>query len=449
MPTALSCFKAYDIRGRVPLELNLELARQIGLAFAAEFSPKTVCIGRDARLSSKDISLVLANGLEDGGAEVVDIGLCGTEEIYHATFSQGFDGGIMITASHNPADWNGMKLVRAGAVPVSADSGLAAIRERILAGDLPVARRRGYTRRQSFRAEYAAHLLGYLDGADLAPMTVVVNAGNGCAWPAVQELLPHLPCRLIPLHPEPDGSFPNGVPNPLLPENREETSRAVLAHKADFGIAFDGDFDRCFFFDEQGQFIEGYYLVGLMAAALLEGHQGEKIIHDARLVWNTQEMVLAAGGIPVETKAGHAFMKERMRAENALYGGEMSAHHYFRDFSHCDSGMLAWLLLYKLLSRRGRPLSDLVEERTRLFPVSGEINRSVADAGAIMETVRERYEKDALSVTFVDGLSMDMGDWRFNMRRSNTEALLRLNVESRADKALMEARRDELLRFMV
>ena len=449
MPTALSCFKAYDIRGRVPLELNLELARQIGLAFAAEFAPKTVCIGRDARLSSKDISLVLANGLEDGGAEVVDIGLCGTEEIYHATFSQGFDGGIMITASHNPADWNGMKLVRAGAVPVSADSGLAAIRERILAGDLPVARKRGYTRSQSFRAEYAAHLLGYLEGADLAPLTVVVNAGNGCAWPAVQAVLSHLPCRLIPLHPEPDGSFPNGVPNPLLPENREETSRAVLAHKADFGIAFDGDFDRCFFFDERGQFIEGYYLVGLMAAALLEGHPGEKIIHDARLVWNTREMVLAAGGVPVETKAGHAFMKERMRAENALYGGEMSAHHYFRDFSYCDSGMLAWLILYKLLSRLGRPLSELVEERMRLFPVSGEINRNVADAGAIMEKVRARYEKDALAVTFVDGLSMDMGDWRFNMRQSNTEALLRLNVESRADKTLMETRRDELLRFMV
>ena len=449
MPTALSCFKAYDIRGRVPLELNLELARQIGLAFAAEFAPKTVCIGRDARLSSKDISLVLANGLEDGGAEVVDIGLCGTEEIYHATFSQGFDGGIMITASHNPADWNGMKLVRAGAVPVSADSGLAAIRERILAGDLPVARKRGYTRSQSFRAEYAAHLLGYLEGADLAPLTVVVNAGNGCAWPAVQAVLSHLPCRLIPLHPEPDGSVPNGVPNPLLPENREETSRAVLAHKADFGIAFDGDFDRCFFFDERGQFIEGYYLVGLMAAALLEGHPGEKIIHDARLVWNTREMVLAAGGVPVETKAGHAFMKERMRAENALYGGEMSAHHYFRDFSYCDSGMLAWLILYKLLSRLGRPLSELVEERMRLFPVSGEINRNVADAGAIMEKVRARYEKDALAVTFVDGLSMDMGDWRFNMRQSNTEALLRLNVESRADKTLMETRRDELLLFMV
>lgn len=451
MPATLSCFKAYDIRGRVPLELNLELARQIGLAFAAEFSPATVCIGRDARLSSRDISLVLANGLEDGGAEVVDLGLCGTEEVYHATFSQGFDGGIMITASHNPADWNGMKLVRAGAVPVSADSGLEAIKKRILAGDLPVARKRGFTRRQSFRREYAAHLLDYLGqsrGRSLAPLTIVANAGNGCAWLAVQELLPHLPCRLIALHPEPDGNFPNGVPNPLLPENREETSRAVLAHKADFGIAFDGDFDRCFFFDERGEFIEGYYLVGLMASALLADHPGGKILHDSRLIWNTREVVLAAGGVPVETRAGHAFMKERMRAENALYGGEMSAHHYFRQFSHCDSGMLAWLLLYKLLSESGRPLSELVAERMRLFPVSGEINRSVRDAGAVLERVRAHYEKSALTVTFVDGLSMDMGDWRFNMRRSNTEPLLRLNVESRADKALMEARRDELLRFM-
>ena len=452
MPTKLSCFKAYDIRGRVPLDLNLELARQIGLAFAAEFSPKTVCIGRDARLSSRDISLVLANGLEDGGADVVDIGLCGTEEIYHATFSQGFDGGIMITASHNPADWNGMKLVRAGAVPVSSDSGLLAIRERILSGNLPVARKRGYTRRQSFRDEYVAHLLTYLGQngiSGLAPMTIVANIGNGCAWPPIQELLPHLPCTVIPLHPEPDGTFPNGVPNPLLPENRAETSRAVREHKADFGIAFDGDFDRCFFFDERGDFVEGYYLVGLMAASLLAGHPGAKVIHDARLIWNTQEMVLAAGGIPIETKAGHAFMKERMRAENALYGGEMSAHHYFRDFSYCDSGMIAWLLLYKMLSQSGKPLSELVEERMRLFPVSGEINRSVGDARAILEKARERYEKEALCVTFVDGLSMDMGNWRFNLRTSNTEPLLRLNVESRADKTLMEAKRDELLALMV
>ncbi|MDR2488048.1 MAG: phosphomannomutase [Desulfovibrio sp.] len=448
MSTALSCFKAYDIRGRVPEELNLELARQIGLAFAAEFAPTTVCIGRDARLSSRDISLVLANGLEDGGVEVVDIGLCGTEEVYHATFSQGFDGGIMITASHNPADWNGMKLVRAGAAPVSADSGLHAVRDRILSKDLPIVRKKGNTRRQTFRTEYTDHLLGYFGEKTLrqfAPLTIVINAGNGCAWLPIRDILSRLPCTIIPLHEEPDGTFPNGVPNPLLPENRRVTSLAVLRHRADIGVAFDGDFDRCFFFDEQGNFIEGYYVVGLIAATLLAEHPGETIIHDSRLVWNTQEMVLAAGGIPFESKAGHAFMKERMRAENALYGGEMSAHHYFRDFSHCDSGMLAWLLLYKLLSHSGKPLSELVKERMRLFPVSGEINRSVGNVGQILEAVRVRYEKTAKTVTFVDGLSVDMGDWRFNLRSSNTEPLLRLNVESRADPSLMEARRDELL----
>ena len=452
MSAELSCFKAYDIRGRVPTDLNLELARQVGLAFAAEFSPKTVCIGRDMRLSSRDISLVLANGLEDGGVDVVDIGLCGTEEVYHATFSQGFDGGIMITASHNPADWNGMKLVRGEAVPVSADSGLFAIRDRILAGNLPVACNCGHTRTQSFRPDFVTHILSHLGegGTEgLAPLTIVANAGNGCAWLPIQEFLPHLPGTVIPLHPEPDGTFPNGVPNPLLPENRQETSRAVLSHKADFGIAFDGDFDRCFFFDERGNFIEGYYIVGLLASTLLAAHPGERVIHDSRLIWNTREMVLAAGGIPLESKAGHAFLKERMRAENALYGGEMSAHHYFREFSYCDSGMIAWLLLYKLLSLCGRPLSEMVDERMRLFPVSGEINRKVRDAKEVLDRARERYEKDALAVTFVDGLSMDMGDWRFNLRVSNTEPLLRLNVESRADQALMEAKRDELLSLMV
>ena len=448
---SLPCFKAYDIRGRVPLELNLELARQIGLAFAAEFSPKTVCIGRDMRLSSQDMSRVLSAGLQDGGVHVVDLGLCGTEEVYHATFSQNFDGGIMITASHNPADWNGMKLVRTGSVPVSGDSGLFAIRDRILSGNLPLAEQRGGSRRQSYRTEYIAHLLSHLGNGvkDLAPLTIVANAGNGCAWLPMQELVPHLPCTVIPLHAEPDGTFPNGVPNPLLPENREETRQAVLAHKADFGIAWDGDFDRCFFFDEKGEFIEGYYIVGLLAEALLAMHPGEKIIHDPRLTWNTQEVVTATGGIPLESKTGHAFIKERMRAENALYGGEMSAHHYFRDFAYCDSGMIVWMLLYQLISRTGKPLSQLVAERMRLFPVSGEINRKVQDAQAAIARVQAHYEPKAKSVTFVDGLSMDFGDWRFNLRMSNTEPLLRLNVETRADQALMEQKRDELLAMMV
>lgn len=451
MTDTLTCFKAYDIRGRVPFELNLELARQIGLAFAAEVAPATVCIGRDMRLSSRDMALVLANGLEDGGANVIDLGLCGTEEVYHATFSQGYDGGIMITASHNPADWNGLKLVRAGAVPVSADSGLFAIRDRILSGNLPIAQRRGYTERRCHRDEYIALLLSLLGPggvSSLRPLRIVANAGNGCAWPVMEQLIPRLPGTFIPLHETPDGTFPHGVPNPLLPENRAATSRHVVEHKADLGIAWDGDFDRCFFFDETGAFVESYYLVGLLAQELLARYPGASVIHDTRLTWNTRELVEKAGGVPIEGKTGHAFMKERMRIENAVYGGEMSAHHYFRDFAYCDSGMLVWLLVWQIMSRTDKPLSALVGERMSRFPVSGEINRSVCDAPAVRARVRARYEKDALSVTHIDGLSMDMGMWRFNLRSSNTEPLLRLNVESRGDKPLMEAKRDEILAMM-
>jgi phosphomannomutase len=292
-------------------------------------------------------------------------------------------------------------------------------------------------------------LLGPEGTASLRPLRIVANAGNGCAWPALRELLPRLPGQLIPLHEEPDGTFPNGVPNPLLPENRAETGRAVRELGADIGIAWDGDFDRCFFFDETGEFVESYYLVGLLAESLLAAHPGAKIIHDSRLFWNTRELVEQAGGIPLEGKTGHAFMKERMRRENALYGGEMSAHHYFRDFSYCDSGMLVWLLLWQIMTRKDKPLSELIGERKRRYPVSGEINRAVGDAAAVLEKARARYAKEALSETFLDGLSMDMGDWRFNLRASNTEPLLRLNVESRGDRALMEKRRDELLCLMV
>jgi phosphomannomutase len=391
------------------------------------------------------------DGLEEGGADVVDIGQCGSEELYHAVFSQGFSAGVMVTASHNPADWNGMKIVRAGAAPVSGDSGLCAVRDRILAGDLPRAARRGRRTAASFRADYAALLLSLLgevgkDGSGaLRPLRIVANAGNGCAWPALSALLPALPGTIIPLFERPDGNFPNGVPNPLLPENRAATSRAVLEHKADLGAAWDGDFDRCFFFDEHGRFVESYYLVGLLAATLLHSHPGARILHDTRLIWNTREMVEEAGGIPLEGKTGHAFMKERMRRDDILYGGEMSAHHYFRDFSCCDSGLLAWLLVWRLMSVSGKPLSELVGERIERYPVSGEINRSVADAQVVSARVREHFARDALAVTHVDGLSMDMGAWRFNLRSSNTEALLRLNVESRGDRALMEKKRDEVL----
>lgn len=447
-------FKAYDIRGKVPLEINPELARHVGLAFAAQYNPGTVCIGRDARLSSAELSRFLANGLRDGGADVVDIGLCGTEEVYFATFSQGFGGGVMITASHNPADWNGLKIVREKAIPLSGDSGLFTLRDRIAARDLPHADKRGKYYEKSFRSQYVDMLLGLagLKGGTTAwpPLTVVADAGNGCAFLVMDEILKHSPDRVIRLNARPDGAFPNGVPNPLLPERRANTIKALKEHKADLGLAWDGDFDRCFFYDEEGVFIEGYYMVGLLAKELLSANPpGRKILHDTRLIWNTREIVLAGGGTPVETKTGHAFMKARMREENALYGGEMSAHHYFRDFGFCDSGMLAWIVLRGLMARTGQSLGQLTRAMREKYPVSGEINREITDPAKAMARIEKFYEKKALDVHFIDGLSMDMGEWRLNVRMSNTEPVLRLNVEARGDEGLMREKTREVLGMMV
>ncbi len=441
----LNCFKAYDIRGRVPEELNEEIAWRIGRAFAAFLCPARVVVGRDIRLSSASLCAALAQGLADGGTDVVDIGICGTEEIYHATFAGGFDGGIVVTASHNPMDYNGMKLVRAGAQPISGDSGLLAIQALAEAANFPSVPRPGTISSGSFRGSYIRHLLGYVDAAAFKPLKVVVNAGNGCAGPIIDDLAPHLPFDFIRVHHQPDGTFPHGIPNPLLPENRTATAEAVRAHGADVGIAWDGDFDRCFFFDAQGEFIEGYYIVGLLATALLAHHPGARIIHDPRLTWNTIEMVTTAGGIPVQSKTGHAFIKERMRAEDAVYGGEMSAHHYFRDFAYCDSGMIPWLLVLEIICRRGQPLAALLAERLRLFPASGEINRRLADPAAAIARVEARFAPAALAIDRTDGLSVEFADWRFNLRSSNTEPVLRLNVESRGDAGLMAAKTAELL----
>jgi phosphomannomutase len=442
-----ACFKAYDIRGRVPAELNPRLAGDIGRSFAAVFSVKKVVIGYDIRLSSPEISAALTAGLIDMGVDVVSLGLCGTEEIYHAAFSledQGVDGGVMVTASHNPADYNGMKIVVKGARPVSGDSGLFAMADLVAAGNLPgMAAKRGRQTTISGKDRYIEHLLGYVQSADLRPLKIVVNSGNGCAGPIVDLLEDKLPFRLVKLYHEPDGTFPNGVPNPLLPDKREETSRMVRERGADFGVAWDGDFDRCFFWDEQGNFIEGYYLVGLLAMELLRKEPGGKILHDPRLIWNTQDLVGAAGGVPVMTKTGHAFIKARMRQEDAVYGGEMSAHHYFRAFGYCDSGMVPWLLVSALLSRCGMPLSQLVAERIAAFPVSGEINSRVADPDRVIAHIEEVYaggEKD-----FTDGLSIAFPEYRFNVRKSNTEALLRLNVETRGDVGLLQEKTREIL----
>ncbi|WP_117309474.1 phosphomannomutase [Stenotrophomonas sp. G4] len=440
----LPAFKAYDIRGRVPEELNEDLARRIGVALAAQLAPGPVVLGHDVRLTSPALQDALAAGLRGTGREVIDIGLCGTEEVYFQTDHLGAAGGVMVTASHNPMDYNGMKLVKENARPISSDTGLFAISDAVAADTAPAQPATAGQRSEHDKGAYIQHLLSYVDAAKLKPLKLVVNAGNGGAGAVVDLLSPHLPFEFIRICHEPDGSFPNGIPNPLLPENREATAEAVRAHGADFGIAWDGDFDRCFFFDHTGRFIEGYYLVGLLAKAALDRNPGGKIVHDPRLVWNTVEMVEQAGGVPVLCKSGHAFIKEKMRAEDAVYGGEMSAHHYFREFAYADSGMIPWLLIAQLISESGRSLADWVEDRMAAYPCSGEINFKVSDAKASVARVMEHFAAQSPALDHTDGISADFGDWRFNLRSSNTEPLLRLNVESRGDAALMQARTDEI-----
>ena len=440
----LPCFKAYDIRGRVPEELNPALAERIGAGTATLLGPGPVVLGYDIRLSSPELHQALATGFRNAGRDVIDIGLCGTEEVYFQTFHRQAAGGVMVTASHNPMDYNGMKLVREHARPISGDTGLFDVRD-YAAGDTALPTEgQGQLRQDTDKRAYIEHLLGYVDRAALKPLKIVVNAGNGGAGLVIDQLAPHLPFEFIRIQHEPDGSFPNGIPNPLLPENRDATDNAVREHGADFGIAWDGDFDRCFFFDAQGGFIEGYYLVGLLATALLKRHPGGKIIHDPRLTWNTVEMVEQAGGVPIMSKTGHAFIKERMRAEDAIYGGEMSAHHYFRDFAYCDSGMIPWLLIAELVSQTGTALGDLVADRMQAFPCSGEINFRVDDAKATVARVMAHYAAQSPDLDYTDGVSAEFKDWRFNLRSSNTEPLLRLNVETRGDAALLRARTDEL-----
>ena len=448
MSRELACFKAYDLRGRVPDELNEDLARQIGRAYVAFLKPERVVVGHDIRLSSPGMVAALTEGLLEAGVDVLDIGRCGTEEVYFATAHLGASGGIMVTASHNPMDYNGMKFVREESRPISADTGLEDIRSLILAGDLPVADQPGTRTEVDVVGDYIAHLLGYVDADSLKSLKIVVNAGNGGAGPTVDLLEPYLPFEFIKIHHEPDGNFPNGIPNPILPDNRSATIDAIRSSGADLGIAWDGDFDRCFLFDENGGFIEGYYIVGLLAEAMLENNPGGKIVYDPRLTWNTQEIVTQKGGVPVQCKSGHAFIKERMRDEDAIYGGEMSAHHYFREFSYADSGMIPWLLVTGIMSKTGKALSTLVEERIALFPCSGEINRKVPDALKALELIRERYGADAIDIDETDGVGFEFADWRFNLRMSNTEPVIRLNVESRGDIDLMKVKTAEILELL-
>ncbi|WP_017942516.1 MULTISPECIES: phosphomannomutase/phosphoglucomutase [unclassified Thioalkalivibrio] len=443
----IDCFKAYDVRGRVPDQLNADVVRGIGRAFAEEIRPGRTVVGHDIRLSSPELARALTEGLTAGGSDVADIGMCGTEEVYFATAHYGAGGGIMVTASHNPLDYNGLKLVRSEARPISGDSGLQAIRERAERGDFrPMPN--GQVRHLDHRADYVSRLLASVDRDALPPLKIVVNPGNGGAGPVLEALEAHLPFELVRVNFEPDGRFPNGIPNPLLPENRAATAEAVRTHGADLGVAWDGDFDRCFLFDADGNFIEGYYIVGLLAEACLEGHTGERIVHDPRLTWNTIEMVRAAGGEPIQSKTGHAFMKERLRHEDAIYGGEMSAHHYFRDFYYCDTGMLPWLRVAELMGRRRQSLGEMVGERIARFPCSGELNFEVEDVTVATGRVLQAYAGQGGAQDDTDGVSLEFADWRFNLRSSNTEPLLRLNVETRADPVLLERRVDEISRLI-
>ncbi|EFL91150.1 phosphomannomutase [Candidatus Regiella insecticola LSR1] len=453
--TQLSCFKAYDIRGRLGDELNEDIAYRIGRAYAESVKPKKVVVGGDVRLTSESLKLALSRGLQDAGTDVLDIGLAGTEEVYFATFHLALDGGIEVTASHNPIDYNGMKLVGAGARPISSDTGLLAIQRlaelnQFSAVD-PAAR--GSYQQISVLDAYIDHLMGYITPANFKPLKLVINSGNGAAGHVIDALEKRfqqlkMPISLIKVHHQADGTFPNGIPNPLLPECRQATRDAVLAYGADMGIAFDGDFDRCFLFDHKGGFIEGYYIVGLLAEAFLQKKPGAKIIHDPRLSWNTIDVVQAAGGQAVICKTGHAFIKQRMREEDAIYGGEMSAHHYFRDFAYCDSGMIPWLLVAELLCVKNKTLEQMVKDRMAAYPASGEINSKLDNPTEAIERVRATYQPEAICVDETDGISLAFADWRFNLRSSNTEPVVRLNVESRANKILLDKKTNEILNLL-
>lgn len=452
----LTCFKAYDIRGQLGSELNEDIAYRIGRAFGEYLKPKTIVVGGDVRLTSESLKMALAEGLMDAGSDVLDIGLSGTEEIYFATFHLGVDGGIEVTASHNPMDYNGMKLVRENAKPISGDTGLRDIQRLAEENDfaVPDQSKKGSYKKISILNEYIDHLMGYIDFKNFTrPLKLAINSGNGAAGHVIDEIekrfkAAQLPIEFIKVHHHPDGNFPNGIPNPLLPECRADTEKAVSETSADMGIAFDGDFDRCFLFDENAQFIEGYYIVGLLGEAFLQKEKGAKIIHDPRLTWNTIDIISKAGGIPIMSKTGHAFIKERMRKEDAIYGGEMSAHHYFRDFAYCDSGMIPWLLVAELLCVKNMSLSQLVGDRMRAFPASGEINRKLVDAKSCIAKIRAIYEPDAVNVDFTDGISIEYSDWRFNLRTSNTEPVVRLNVESVGNSMLMDKKTKEILELL-
>jgi phosphomannomutase len=440
-------FKAYDIRGKVPSELNIDIAYKVGRAFVKLNNAKKVVIGMDVRTSSPELAEALTNGLTDAGCDVVDLGLCGTEMIYFSTPYLDADGGVMITASHNPPEYNGLKFVKKGSVPMGYASGLEEVEQMILNNDLgEISSEKGSVEKLDVMTEFINNLDQFYDASKMKPFKVVVNAGNGCVGPALDAIEDRLPIEMVKVFHEPDSSFPNGVPNPLLPENREPTLRAIKESGADLGVAWDGDYDRCFFFDENGEFIEGYYIVGLLAKSILKKNPGEKIVHDPRLIWNTVDIVNENGGEAVVSVSGHAFIKEKMREVNSIYGGEMSAHHYFRNNAYSDSGMIPFLLVMQLMAEEGKTLSELVGEMIKKYPCSGEINTTLEDPKAKIEEIKAKYTDGILDE--LDGVSVEYDTWRFNVRMSNTEPLLRLNVESKGDVELMKSKTNELLELI-
>ena len=446
MTDQLPAFKAYDVRGKIPEELNEELVYKIGLSYANLVKPSgKIVTGRDIRDSSPQLQRALNDGLCAGGVNVVDAGLCGTETIYYGSSQEGISGGLMVTASHNPKGYNGIKPVLHGGRPLLGENGLVALKQKIMDGDLKESSNKGSIEQRDFSEGYNQKILSIVTPDEIPELTVVANPGNGCAGPTAQKLFSKLNLNVVWVNEQPDETFPNGIPNPLLPENRKSTQDAVINSGADMGIAWDGDFDRCFFFDHEGSFIEGYYLVGVLAQSALAANPGASIIHDPRLYWNTIDVVEKSGGKAIMSKTGHAFIKESMRKEDAVYGGEMSAHHYFKDFSYCDSGMIPWLLLLRNMKKQKLSLKEMVEERQNLYPCSGEINFKVEDAPKIIDRICNHYRPKSSLEDATDGISFEFNkDWRFNLRSSNTEPLLRLNVESSNDNDLMVEKTAEI-----
>lgn len=454
-PVTISCFKAYDVRGELDVNLDNAIAYRIGRAFAQYLNDgkenPVIVVGSDIRPSSESLKQSAIDGITDAGVDVIDLGMVGTEEVYFATSHYGAIGGIEVTASHNPINYNGLKMVRENSRPISADTGLADIRAIAEHGEFVVAGK-GRVTLNADKTAYIDKLMSFTDTAKFTPKKIVVNSGNGSAGPVVDELQKRLGdnIELIKVHHTPDGSFPNGIPNPMIIANQQATSDAVIAHGADFGVAFDGDFDRCFLFDEHGRFIEGSYIVGMLAEVFLKKHQGESIVYDPRVIYNTENVIAQNGGTPAISKSGHSFIKQVMRETGAIYGGEMSAHHYFRDFAYCDSGMIVWLLVIELLSVTGKTLSELVNGYINDFPSSGELNFRLGQktASEISELLEQKYHALNPAKNTLDGLSLDFGSWRFNLRSSNTEPLIRLNIETKGDKALLQAKTDEILALL-